>query len=222
MPAQETGVAAAYLSFASGLLVWAWAELAFLTGIITGARRLPCPADVSLRTRFALATRAVLHHELALAGLGLLVLALSWGGANQVGAWTFGVLWIMRLSAKLNIFLGVRNFGEALLPAHLHYLTSYFRRARMNPLFPASLALGLGITLWCASAAAAAPYGSGLQTGALILATLAALAVLEHVFLLLPVPLDGLWTGRRPKPAPMPARSMPARSVPARPVPARP
>jgi putative photosynthetic complex assembly protein 2 len=213
LTAEDTGVLAAYLSFGSGLLVWAWAELAFLTGTITGARRVPCPVGVSLRIRFGLAARAVLHHELAILALGLVVFALSWQAENAVGAWTYAVLWVMRLSAKLNIFLGVRNFGEALLPHHLHYLTSYFRRARMNPLFPFSVAFGLAIALWFASEAAGAPYGGGPQTGLVILATLASLAVVEHVFLLLPVPLDALWTGRRS----VPAEAVPAKAVPARP-----
>ena len=40
------------------------------------------------------------------------MVALTWGGANQVGTWTFLVLWVMRLSAKLNVFLGVPNLTE--------------------------------------------------------------------------------------------------------------
>jgi putative photosynthetic complex assembly protein 2 len=41
---------------------------------------------------------------------------------NQVGTGTFAVLWVMRISAKLNLFLGVRNLSEELLPPHLAYL----------------------------------------------------------------------------------------------------
>ena len=64
----------------------------------------------------------MLYHELA-----LIVLASWWwprrpGRANRVGLWTFMVLWVMRHSAKLNIFLGVRNLGENFLPPHLAYL----------------------------------------------------------------------------------------------------
>ena len=36
----------------------------------------------------------------------------------------------MRQSAKLNVFLGVRNLSEEFLPQHLHYLQSYFTRSR--------------------------------------------------------------------------------------------
>lgn len=201
--ADDAGTAAAYASFGSGLLVWAWTELAFLTGTITGARREPCPPGLGGWPRFVLATRAILHHELAIAALGIACLALSWGAVNQVGALTFGVLWVMRLSAKLNIFLGVRNFGEALLPAHLRYLTSYFRRARFNALFPVSIVGGALLTGWFVASALAAVPGSGAQAGHLMLATLTALAVIEHAFLLLPLSLDALWTGRRAVPAPL-------------------
>ena len=45
----------------------------------------------------------------------------------------------MRESAKLNLFLGVRNLSEEFLPAHLAYLQSYFRRRSMNMLFPFSV-----------------------------------------------------------------------------------
>ena len=53
--------------------------------------------------------------------------------------WTYLVLWGMRQSAKLNLFLGVRNLGVEFLPQHLRYLQSFFRRRAMNALFPLSI-----------------------------------------------------------------------------------
>ena len=47
-------------------------------------------------------------------------------GTNRYGLWTFLVLWIMRQSAKLNLFFGVPNLGEQYLPAHLQEALSYF------------------------------------------------------------------------------------------------
>ena len=38
----------------------------------------------------------------------------------------------MRQSAKLNVFLGVRNLNADFLPDHLKYLQTYFVRAPMN------------------------------------------------------------------------------------------
>ena len=48
----------------------------------------------------------------------------------------------MRVSAKLNVFLGVPNLAEQFLPDHLHYLKSFLRKKPMNLLFPVSVTGG--------------------------------------------------------------------------------
>ena len=53
--------------------------------------------------------------------------------------WTFMPLWLMRTSAKLNVFLGGINLGEEFLPPHLRYLLSFMARRPMNVLMPLSL-----------------------------------------------------------------------------------
>ncbi len=83
--------------------------------------------------------RAILWHELAILAVGVALIAVTWGEPNQVGTLTFVVLWVMRTSAKLNLFLGVRNLSEEFLPPHLAYLQSFFRRRAMNPLLPVSV-----------------------------------------------------------------------------------
>jgi len=135
----DTSLTGAYLSFTCGLLIWAWHELSFLTGCVTGPRRTPCPEVSGFWTRFRYASETVIHHELAIAATAALMAALTWGAANQIGLWTFVILWLMRLSAKLNIFLGVANLAEEFLPPHLRYLESYFRRRPLNLLFPVSV-----------------------------------------------------------------------------------
>ncbi len=188
-----TGVANAYLAFTCALLVWAWVEMSFLMGFITGPRRTPCPSEARGWQRFSLAVGVIWHHELLLiACLGLIV-AVSWGGENQLGAWTFLGLWLMRLSTKLNVFLGARNLNESWLPEHLAYLESYFTRRRMNALFPVSLALSLGITWLVFRAAFAADATAAESTGLLLLGSLLALGVVEHLFLMLPVSLDAIF-----------------------------
>ena len=135
----------------------------------------------------------MLYHELALIVLEIAVVACVGPGENRVGIWTFMTLWVMRQSAKLNLFLGVRNLGESLLPEHLHYLKGYFRRRAMNPLLPISVlgSGGLAVVLaWMALAPGVEPFQ---VTAHLLLATLLGLAALEHLFLVLPVPLDALW-----------------------------
>jgi putative photosynthetic complex assembly protein 2 len=154
---------------------------------------------------------SVLHHELALALLALAVLAVTWGGANQTGWWTFVILWTMRQSAKLNIFLGVRNLNAGFLPPHLGYLASYFMRRRMNLLFPFSVTIStaVAIPLWMA---AVAPTASPHEVASLtFLGCLLSLAILEHWFLVLPLPFEALWKWglksrqmERDAPAPLP------------------
>jgi putative photosynthetic complex assembly protein 2 len=192
---------AAYLAFASALAVWAWHELTFLLGAVTGPRTQPCPPRAAGWRRFGLATAALIYHELALALTLLVVIALTRGGPNRVGLETFLVLWIMRLSAKLNVFLGVRNLAESFLPSHLRYLLSYARRARFNPLMPASLAAAgaAAIHLGARSLADASPLNA---VGGTLVTTLLALAVLEHVFLALPLPDAVLWRWALPAPPP--------------------
>lgn len=97
----------------------------------------------------------------------------------------------MRVSAKLNVFLGVRNVTEQFVPGHLRYLLTYFRRARMNPLMPFSLIVGGAIALRLALLPADA--GQGVVVGRTLVATILALAVVEHVFLAVPLPDAMLW-----------------------------
>ncbi len=189
----DTRVTGAYLAFTCALLIWAWQEVAFLLGYVTGPMRLPCPPHATGWTRTRLAIASVLHHELALLALGACVFAATWGGANQTGWWTFLVLWVMRQSAKLNLFLGVRNLYESFLPAHLKYLHTYFRRRTMNPLFPFSVVIASAVAwaLWHqALAADISPFEATSLTFASILLSL---AILEHWFLVLPMPSEWLW-----------------------------
>ena len=114
-------------------------------------------------------------HELAINGGAVFVVAASWRAPNQVGLWTFLLLWTMRTSAKLNVFLGVLNLGEEFLPPHLRYLLSYMARRPMNLLMPLSLSAGtIGAGLLSQSALA---VQGAAQAGLAMLATMLALAV---------------------------------------------
>ena len=46
---------------------------------------------------------------MAILASGLMIVAITWGAPNQIGTQTFAVLWVMRISAKLNVFLSVRD-----------------------------------------------------------------------------------------------------------------
>ena len=191
--AGETSSLGVYLAFVCALVVWAWHELTFLLGWVTGPRRSPCPPGLNGWPRFRAATEVVIHHELAIALTALIVIALGWGGPNQVGAWTFGVLWVMRISAKLNVFLGVRNLTEEFIPAHLEYMKSYFRRRRSNPLMPISITAAVGTVVLLLRSNLGVETTEAARIGTTLVATMLGLAALEHLLLVLPVPDALLW-----------------------------
>jgi putative photosynthetic complex assembly protein 2 len=210
--AGETSALAGYAAFTSALLLWGWLEMAFLLGVLTGPRRGACPPDASGWRRAAMATEVILWNELAiLAGLVLLAVALR-DAPNAVALWTFGLLWAFRASAKLNLFLGVRNLGEEFLPDHLRHVETYLRRRPMNPLMPVSLA-AIAAAAWFLAAAASEPGAPPhAAAGHALLAVLAALALLEHALMVLPLSPSALWSwylGRRRAGADAPQRRAP-------------
>ena len=196
----ETTPAAAYAAFLAGVALWGWHELTFLQGTLAGPRKVACPEDASDRTRFVLAVRTLLYHELAiLATLGLLLIV-SWGQPNKLGLWTFLVLFGMRLSAKLNVFLGVPNLSEEFLPQHLGFLKSYFGRKPMNGLFPISITLSTLCAAYVFHLAVAPDAGAFAASGYTLLGALIALGTLEHWLLVLPLPDAALWRWALRKP----------------------
>lgn len=190
--ARDPGIAGSLLGFMGALTIWGWHELAFLTGRLAGARREGAPPRGGF-ARFRAAADAVMHHELALAATGLAVLAVSWGGANPTGLITFGLLFGMRLSTKLNIFLGVANPPVAFLPAALEHLRVWFVRRRLNALMPLSLFSAAGVTWQLADAALDPTASPGLEFGFALTTGLAALGLIEHLFLMTPAPDRALW-----------------------------
>lgn len=188
----DTTVAGAYAAFICAILVWGHQEICFLMGYITGPRTLPCPPGCSGSRRFGYAVRVILYHELAIVVAAAAVAALTWPGANHVGLWTFLILWVMRLSAKLNLFFGVRNLSEEFLPAHMEYLKGYFTRKAINPLFPIAITAST-MAGWALGRAAFVATSAFDAVGYTLLATLMALAVLEHWMMVLPWSPTAMW-----------------------------
>lgn len=188
----DATVSGAYVGFTCAIVVWGWIEVAFLLGYVTGPNRSACPPGAAGWQRLKLAIATILHHEIAiLAGAGLIALT-SWGAASQVALWTYLLLMAMRLSAKLNVFLGVPNHAEDMLPPHLAYLASHFRRRPINALFPLSVtgATALLVVLVMTASGPALPAEAAAAT---LLAALVALAIVEHWMLILPLPATSLW-----------------------------
>lgn len=184
---------AVYAAFGGALLVWAWHEIGFLTGAAAGPRREAADPGVRGIERFTQASATVIHHEIALALTALMLISLSWNAPNQIGATVFVLMFGLRLSSKINLFVGVPNTSTEMLPVHLGYLKSYFGRNRMTVLLAASILAILGLAGWFASLAMSAPAGSAEMVGASLLTALCLLGALEHVFLALPFRDGMLW-----------------------------
>lgn len=199
--AGQDSLAGAYCAFTCALLVWGWHELSFLTGWVTGPRQTALPAGVEGWPRLRAAVAAILWHELAILAVGAVIVAITWGQVNQVGTLTFVLLWVMRVSAKFNLFLGVRNLSEEFLPKHLAYMGSFFRRRPMNALLPWSVIGGLAWITVLLMGLQAPGIGAAEVVGTTLVATLLAMAVLEHVLLVLPLPSTALWRWAMRRPA---------------------
>lgn len=182
-----------YVAFASVMAVWAWVEISFYMGWVTGLQKHRCPHGCSGWRHFGHALRANIWHELAIVGFLSAIAWLTWDAPNQIGLWTFIVLWWMHESARLNVFLGVRNLNEHFVPDHLDFLKGFLRKADMNLLFPVSVTVSTIVCtlLVVAAASATTPFEQANYT---LLATMMALAILEHWFLILPLPFERLWS----------------------------
>jgi len=191
--AQQTSLTGAYCAFTCALLAWGWNELSFLTGWITGPRTTALPTGTVGWRRFVESFRAVQWHEIGILLVGVTIVAITWDAPNQVGTGTYLVLWIMRTSAKLNLFFGVRNLSEEFLPAHLAYLESFFRRRAINAFFfVAVAAASAGLFLLVVGAKDTLTTASQ-AVGYALVATMLALAILEHLLLVLPLDNTALW-----------------------------
>lgn len=188
-----TEVWAAYRAFTCAVLIWAWQEIGFLLGFVTGSRKTECPKGARGWRKFGFAAETVSYHEIALVVLGAAVWLVSQGAPNQVGLWTYLVLWAMRQSAKLNVYFGVRNLNESFLPTHLKYLQTYFTRKTMNAFLPVSVVLSSLIVVPIWQAVGAAGIGGFEVVALTITASLLSLAILEHFFLVVPLPFELLW-----------------------------
>jgi len=190
---------AVYLAFLGALMVWSWLEVAFLMGAATGPRREEISPDCRGWRRFAEASATVIHHEIALVLTALMLITLTWTAPNQIAAMAFMLLYVLRLSAKLNIFVGVPNSATEILPAHLAYLKSYYGPRQLRPALLVSIAAICVLAFWLGARAMAVSVGSAEAVGASLLFALAALGALEHLFLALPVRDGALWGWALPR-----------------------
>ena len=201
----EASVAGALAGYLAAVLLWAWHEAAFLLGYSTGPNRGPCPAGVGRATRFRLAWEALRDHEMALLATVLLLAVMLHGAPNALALHAFAALWVCRIAAKLCIFEGVPAMATEMMPERLRYLQTYFGDRPPGVAFGLVVALLGAATAWLARGAAEATSMHAAVAHAL-LATTVGLALVEHLFLVLPVRDGRLWAwamgfAREPEPA---------------------
>lgn len=189
----------AYLGFVSVLAIWGWIELAFLSGVITGPNKLSAPREILEWERFVRAWGTVSYHEILLFFVLLGLCYISRGQINAFGLWTFAILYFTRVSAKLNLYFGVPRINNEFIPSRLNHMTSYFRKAKLNWLFPVSVTLLTFAVAFCVERVSGA-QSFGDQAGFTLLATLSSLALLERWLMVVPLPDAKLWRWMLPSP----------------------
>jgi putative photosynthetic complex assembly protein 2 len=201
--AREVSPGHIYLAFTSGLLIWGWLVAGYYFGFVTGPQTTSLNAvqPHPMGKRFRLALRGSLYHELLIAGVAVLLFGLTWSQPNRWGLWIFLALWLMHSSAKLCVFLGVRNFRVDFLPPHLHYVRALLGRRPGNPLLPITVCLAISVSLALLYQVVAPGADASHITGSLLVATMLLLGVMEHLLLVLPLPFVLFGWGVRPLPS---------------------
>ena len=126
------------------------------------------------------AWEAVSDHEIAILVTAVALWLSLQGSVNLFGLAAFGLLWGMRISAKLVIFLGAPHAVSELMPKGIRHLKSYFKTDRLTPLFPIFLAIAAGLFAILIVGANRATHAHSV-VGHTLLATFMALAIIEHL-----------------------------------------
>ncbi|MEM7257059.1 MAG: putative photosynthetic complex assembly protein PuhE [Pseudomonadota bacterium] len=187
-----TSVWSAYVGFVGAIVLWGWLEYLYYSGCLIGPRVTECPPNLTLSKRFVYAFGAMFYRELSVAIVGISLWFLSWGSPNSVAFYTYSVLWVMRVSAELNVFFGVGYLPVEWLPDRLKYLMSYRSSDRTSPFFPMSLAIACFACFAIFLRLPPSTEAFGHTTG-LLITTLLCLAIVEHILLVVPNNGSALW-----------------------------
>ena len=191
--AADTSLLAVFVGFLFALLIWAWLELMFLMGFLTGPNKSSAPPGLGLGQKFKLALATMIHHEVAV--ISVIALTLFLGGnhpANPIVPFVLLLLWLMRCSTKLNLFFGVRHFNNGWLPESHKHVASYISVGKNSALMAPS-ALLAAIVAVLLFLRAFATDDSSVALNLFLLAWVATLAAIEHVFLMYRVGEEALW-----------------------------
>lgn len=181
------------VGFVSGLTIWAFQELTFYLGYVTGPRRKRCRQGCSGWRHWLHALEASLFHEISIVLTFVVLLGMSWGADNQIAILTFSLIWLMHQSARINVMLGVRNVNAEWLPKHLDFLHSFLRQAPPTAFFLVSVSCISLLFIVQLDLLASLPTGESGRGTVTLLTTLTGLALIEHICLVAPLPLTALW-----------------------------
>lgn len=206
LSARQTAPVYVYLAFTCGALIWGWHMASYYLGYVTGPMKtiedqVTHQGRLWQQTekhgkwqhflfsqRFCLALQAGIYHELLVVGFAILLVILTWAQPNRWGLWIFLTLWLMHSSAKLNVFLGVRNFRVDFLPSHLHFLKQLLVHRASNEFFPISICLATSVLL-ILFYQILQPGAAVMQViGGTLVGTIILLGIIEHWLLVLPLP----------------------------------
>ena len=187
-----------YLAITFGMVIWGWQTTSYYLGFVTGpghaetvdmADVAPEGWEENLGERVKLALRFIAHHELVVVAIGALLAVITWNAPNRWSLWIYVALWLMHFSAKVNVFLGVRNFSVDVLPRQLHYLKQLLTERTNNcTAFPVSMVLANSICLVVIYQGIAPSATPAQQTGFLFVGTMIVMGVIEHWMMVLPLP----------------------------------
>ena len=189
----DTSTFAVSVGFLLALLIWAWLELMFLMGVVTGPNTSSAPPGLGLGQKFKMALATMIYHEVIV--ISVIGLTLFLGGsqpANQIVFFVLLLLWLMRCSTKLNLFFGVRHFNSSWLPERHKHVASYISVGKNSALMAPSASLAAICSMLLFALGFAADE-SPVALNLFLLAWVAALAAVEHVFLMYRVGEEALW-----------------------------
>jgi len=188
-----------FIAFFASLIIWGWCELTFLTGIVTGFTGVNIERHQSEKQRFLNGLKSIIFNEVLLLLCLTIMAFLTVGKANNIGLYAFFILYVARISAKLNLFFGVPYINLEFLTNRLRHLEVFCRVAPIGTFFFVSFLVLSGLF----GSLAVIVYSSGntptIQLGYFMLSTLAALAIVEHLFMAIPFRDAKLWNWMLPK-----------------------
>lgn len=186
----DASASGARLAFLGSSLLWMWSSTLFYAGL---GIRIGSVAETGART-WLLAGQAIaatLRPDLVGVALFVAVAVFVRRSANRMALLTFAIYWCTLQTAKINVFMGVRNAGIDWLPEHLEPLSRFFGPAENSWLLSWTvLALSAFVLIVAHRARNARTVYERHAFG--MAALLLTLALLEHVFLGMPFALP-LW-----------------------------